>query len=91
MDRAHNGPVMVGSQGGMDIEVAETNPDAIVSAAVDIVDGVQPEQTLLMAKALGFKDENIEDAQEQMANLYNLMIETDATQVEINPFLRPIM
>ena len=88
MDRAHNGPVMVGSsQGGMDIEeVAETNPDAIVSVAVDIVDGVQPEQTLLMAKALGFKDENIEDAQEQMANLYKLMIETDATQVEINPF-----
>ena len=66
MDRAHNGPVMVGSsQGGMDIEeVAETNPDAIVSVAVDIVDGVQPEQTLLMAKALGFKDENIEDENE---------------------------
>ena len=88
MDRAHNGPVMVASsEGGMDIEeVAETNPDAIVTEAIDIKLGVQPEQTERIAKALGFAPENIADAQEQMSNLYDLMIGTDAVQVEINPF-----
>jgi|EP00945_MAST-04E_sp_MAST-4E-sp1_P002073 succinyl-CoA synthetase beta subunit len=88
MDRAFNGPVMVASsEGGMDIEeVAETNPDAIVNEAIDIKLGVQPEQTERLAKALGFAPENMADAQEQMSNLYDLMIASDATQVEINPF-----
>ena len=88
MDRAHNGPVMVASsEGGMDIEeVAETNPDAIVTEAIDIKAGVQQEQTERIAKALGFAPENMKDAQEQMSNLYDLMIGTDAVQVEINPF-----
>lgn len=37
MDRAYNGPVIVGSsQGGMDIEeVAEKNPDAIFKVSID--------------------------------------------------------
>ena len=61
MDRAHNGPVMVASsEGGVDIEEgAETNPDAIVTEAIDIKAGVQPEQTERIAKALGFAPENI--------------------------------
>ena len=73
--------------GGVNIEeVAETNPDAIVTEAIDIKAGVQPEQTERIAKALGFAPENMKDAQEQMSNLYDLMIGTDAVQVEINPF-----
>mmetsp|Transcript_6982 Transcript_6982/g.11073 ORF Transcript_6982/g.11073 Transcript_6982/m.11073 type:complete len:430 (+) Transcript_6982:2166-3455(+) len=88
MDRAHNGPVIVASaQGGMDIEeVAEKTPEAIVTEPIDIVKGLQPEQTLRVAKALGFKEENIPLAQKQMSNLYDLFLGTDATQVEINPF-----
>jgi succinyl-CoA synthetase beta subunit len=46
---------------------------------------VQPEQTERMAKALGFQ--NIPQAQEQMARLYDLFIKNDATQVEINPLV----
>ena len=88
MDREHNGPVMVGSsEGGMDIEeVAETNPDAIVTEAIDIFAGVQPEQTKRMAEALGFRPELVADAQQQMSNLYDLFLANDCTQVEINPF-----
>ena len=71
MDRAFGGPVMVASaEGGMDIEeVAESNPDAIVTEAVDITKGVQPEQTKRLAEALGFEAANIPSAQKQMSNL----------------------
>jgi succinyl-CoA synthetase beta subunit len=87
MDRKYNGPVIVASaQGGMDIEtVAHNTPDAIIKEPVDIMKGIQPEQTLRVAKALGFKPANIPAAQKQMEALYKLFIGTDATQVEINP------
>jgi succinyl-CoA synthetase beta subunit len=83
MDRAYNGPVMVASkQGGMDIEaVAEKDPSAIVKEGIDIMKGVQPAQTKRLAEALGFKGEHVAEAQKQMANLYNLFMATDATQV----------
>lgn len=87
MDRAYGGPVMVASkEGGMDIEeVAEKDPDAIVTEAVDIMSGVKSEQTKRLAEALDFKPENIPAAQKAMGNLYNLFMGTDSTQVEINP------
>ena len=88
MDRTHGGPVIVASkEGGMDIEeVAESNPDAIITEPIDIFKGIQPEQTERIARAIEFKEDNIADAQEQIAALYDLFIGTDATQVEINPF-----
>lgn len=87
MDRKYNGPVLVGSaKGGMDIEgVAHDTPDAIIKEPVDINTGITPEQTLRLAKALGFKAANIPAAQKNMEALYKLFISTDATQVEINP------
>ena len=87
MDRAYGGPVMVASaKGGMDIEeVAESDPDAIVTVPVDIHKGIQDEDTLKVAKALGFKEHLIPNAQRQMERLYELFIASDCTQVEINP------
>lgn len=87
MDRKYQGPVIIASsQGGMNIEdVAHKTPEKIVTEPVDIKKGIQPEQTLKIAKALGFKKENIPAAQKNMEALYNLFIATDSTQVEINP------
>ena len=87
MDRAHNGPVIVASSaGGMDIEdVAEKTPELIISEPVDIEEGLKPEQTQRVAEALGFLPENIPSAQKQMRGLYDLVLGTDATRVEINP------
>jgi succinyl-CoA synthetase beta subunit len=89
MDRAFDGPVMVASrQGGMDIEeVAERDPDAILKEGIDFNTGLTEAQTLKMAKALGFSDELIPDAQQQMANLYEMFLELDCTQIEINPLV----
>jgi len=87
MDRAHNGPVIVGSpQGGMDIEqVAEDTPEAIFTEAIDINKGINKEQTDRMAKNLGFVGDKLEEASEQMMNLYKMFLASDCTQVEINP------
>ncbi|GCB65523.1 hypothetical protein scyTo_0000428 [Scyliorhinus torazame] len=57
MDRACNGPVIVGSpQGGMDIEeVAATKPELIFKEVIDIFEGVRGDQALRMAANIGFK------------------------------------
>lgn len=88
MDREHFGPVIVGSQrGGTDIEeVAHENPEAIFKEAIDITKGPSQEQLIKIAKQLGFKDNLVQDAAEQIGNLYKLFYELDCTQVEVNPF-----
>jgi succinyl-CoA synthetase beta subunit len=88
MDRAFNGPVLVGSpDGGMDIEeVAEKTPERIFTMPIDINDGIAREQALEMAGNLNFTGVNKTTAAEQIEKLYNLFIAVDATQVEINPF-----
>jgi len=87
MDRAYNGPVMVGSpKGGMDIEaVAHDTPEAIFKEAIDIEKGPTKEQCLKMAKNLGFEGNQLQEAATQLEKLYDVFIKTDATQVEINP------
>uniref|UniRef100_A0A8C6YRL5 Succinate-CoA ligase GDP-forming subunit beta n=1 Tax=Nothoprocta perdicaria TaxID=30464 RepID=A0A8C6YRL5_NOTPE len=57
MDRACNGPVMVGSpRGGVDIEeVAVTNPELIFKEEIDIFEGIKDHQALRMAENLGFR------------------------------------
>ncbi|TRY60390.1 hypothetical protein DNTS_012019 [Danionella cerebrum] len=87
MDRACNGPVMVGSpQGGMDIEeVAATTPELIFKEVIDIFEGVRDDQALRMAANLGFKGELERQAADQIKRLYDLFLKVDATQVEVNP------
>lgn len=89
MDRAFDGPVIVASkEGGMDIEeVAEKNPDAIITVPVPIGGGITAEHTAKVGAALGLSGKVLQDAQQQMANLYKLFIETDCTQIEINPLV----
>ncbi|XP_015496590.1 succinate--CoA ligase [GDP-forming] subunit beta, mitochondrial isoform X1 [Parus major] len=88
MDRACNGPVMVGSpQGGVDIEeVAVTSPELIFKEEIDIFEGVKDHQALQMAKNLGFQGSLQQQAADQIKKLYNLFLKIDATQVEVNPF-----
>ncbi|KAF8924817.1 hypothetical protein BGZ58_001402, partial [Dissophora ornata] len=88
MDRDSGGPVMVGSpDGGMEIEqVAETNPSHIYKTPIDIETGPTDEQTLDMAMKLGFQGRAVAEASEQMQKLYELFIDVDAVQIEINPF-----
>lgn len=87
MDRATQSPVIVASsQGGMDIEtVAKETPDAIITTPVDIHTGVTDEMARSIATQLGFSDQCVEDAKNTIQKLYNVFMEKDATQIEINP------
>jgi succinyl-CoA synthetase beta subunit len=87
MDRASQGPVIVSSsQGGMDIEgVAKENPEAIHTTYIDINKGVTDDIARGIATQLGFSEQCIEDAKDTIQKLYQIFLEKDATQIEINP------
>jgi len=87
MDRATQAPVIVSSsQGGMDIEtVAKEQPDAITTTPVDINTGVTDDMARTIAADLGFSEQCIEDAKSTIQKLYQVFMEKDATQIEINP------
>jgi succinyl-CoA synthetase beta subunit len=89
MDRASQGPLMVGSpRGGTSIEdVAKTNPEVIFTEPIDITEGIQDEQCERMAQNLGLEpgSKSYTKAITLMKNLYGMFIGCDCTQVEVNP------
>lgn len=87
MDRASQGPVIVASsQGGVDIEsVAAENPDAIITLPVSIADGLQKEDAFNLAKRMDFAPQCVKEAADTIMKLYQIFVERDATQIEINP------
>lgn len=87
MDRPSERPVIIAStEGGMDIEqVAEDNPEAIIHEPVHPALGLQAYQTRKIVKKLGFEAAQARAAAKLITNLYNLFIELDCSQVEINP------
>src|SRR6202035_1556821 len=87
MDRATQGPMIVGSsQGGVDIEtVAAENPEAILTLPVNIADGLAREDALGLAKRMDFAPQCVEEAADTIMKLYQIFVEKDATQIEINP------
>ncbi len=77
---------MVSAQGGMDIEeVAETDPQAILTLAVDPVVGLQGYQCRRAGFFLGLTGDAFKQLQSVMRGLYQLFTENDASLVEINP------
>lgn len=90
LDRSAGGPVIVASTfGGMDIEeVAQKDPNAIMVERVCIATGVTDEQAERIAReGLKLTDASLlQQAVHQIQNLYQMLIDKDATQIEINPF-----
>ncbi len=89
LDRAAAKLVFMASQaGGMEIEeVAAKDPDAIHKAYIDPAVGFQPYQARQLAFALGLKPTQINEAVKFMIGIYKVYIETDASLLEINPFI----
>jgi succinyl-CoA synthetase beta subunit len=87
MDRVTQGPMIVGSsQGGVDIEtVAAENPEAILTLPVNIADGLPREDALDFAKRMDFAPQCADEAADTICKLYQIFVERDATQIEINP------
>jgi succinyl-CoA synthetase beta subunit len=89
LDRATAKLVFMASKsGGMEIEeVAAKDPTAILKEEIDPAVGFQPYQARNLAFALGLKPEQINDAVKLMTGVYKAFLETDASLLEINPFI----
>jgi succinyl-CoA synthetase beta subunit len=89
LDRAAAKLVFMASQaGGMEIEeVAAKDPKAIHKAYIDPAVGFQPYQARQLAFALGLKPTQINEAVKFMMGLYQVYVDTDASLLEINPFI----
>jgi succinyl-CoA synthetase beta subunit len=89
VDRAEGKPVfMASAAGGMEIEqVAAENPDAILKQYVDPGMGLEPFQARKIAFRLGLKGSQINAAVQFLTGLYKAFLATDASLVEINPFV----
>jgi succinyl-CoA synthetase beta subunit len=87
MDRSTKGPMIVASsQGGVDIEtVAAESPEAILTLPVNIAEGLTREAALGLAKRMDFSPQCVEKAADTIEKLYQIFVERDATQIEINP------
>jgi len=89
VDRAEGKPVFMSSAaGGMDIEqVAAENPDAILKQYVDPGMGLEPFQARKIAFSLGLSGKLVNSAVTFLTGLYKAFLDTDASLLEINPFI----
>jgi len=89
LDRAEAKPVfMASAAGGMEIEqVAAENPGAILKQHIDPGMGLEPFQARKIAFQLGLKPQQINPAVQFLTGLYRAFLDTDASLVEINPFV----
>jgi len=89
VDRAEGKPVfMASAAGGMEIEqVAAENPDAILKQYIDPGMGLEPFQARKIAFQLGLKPQQINPAVQFLTGLYRAFLESDASLLEINPFI----
>jgi succinyl-CoA synthetase beta subunit len=89
VDRGEGKPVfMASAAGGMDIEqVAAERPEAILKQYIDPGMGLEPFQARKIAFSLGLKPQQINPAVQFLTSLYRAFLESDASLVEINPFV----
>ncbi len=89
VDRGEGKPVfMASAAGGMDIEqVAAQTPEKILKQYIDPGMGLEAFQARKIAFALGLKPAQINSAVQFLTSLYRAFLESDASLVEINPFI----
>ena len=89
IDRACARPVfMASSEGGVEIEVvAAEHPERILKEFIDPALGFQPFQGRKLAFGLELEASLLNEAVRFFSGLYQAMIATDASLVEINPFV----
>jgi succinyl-CoA synthetase beta subunit len=79
---------VVSTAGGMDIEeVARTEPQKIMTFAVDPATGVMPHHGRLAAQALGLTGDLAKQAEKLVAKLYAAFTAKDMSLLEINPLV----
>ena len=75
--------------GGVEIEVtAHENPDAVAQVGIDPLVGVDEAKAREIVDATGFPAEVADEAVEVIRKLWTVLVEEDATLVEVNPLVR---
>ena len=79
---------MASTEGGVEIEeVAEKHPEKIISVKIDAASGIQACHARKLGFALGFKGDILKKFSKLILSLYKLFVETDCSQIEINPLV----
>jgi succinyl-CoA synthetase beta subunit len=79
---------VVSTAGGMDIEeVARTEPEKIVTFAVDPATGIMPHHGRLVAQALGLDGDLAKQAEKLALKLYAAFTAKDMSLLEVNPLV----
>jgi len=80
---------VISAAGGMDIEaVAEATPEKILSVHIDPTVGVMPYQCREVGFALGLQGSAFKQLGQLMKQFYQLTLDKDVSQLEINPLVR---
>ena len=89
LDRAIGKPVLMASaEGGVEIEeVAAKSPEKILKVAIDPDAGLQSFQARRLAFDLGFKGDEVGQAERIMAALARVFLAKDCSLAEINPLI----
>ena len=77
------------TEGGMDIEkVAAEKPNKIVTTKIDLKDeGPNTEEIEKIISVFNFNDQQKKDATQLVISLYKIILEKDASLIEINPLI----
>lgn len=80
--------IIASGMGGMDIEeVAESQPEAIITRTISPVSGVQPNLCREIGFALNLTADQVKQFSKILSGLYNLFVAKDLSLVEINPLI----
>ena len=89
LDRANKAVVfMASTEGGMEIEeVAEETPEKIITTVVPVEIGISGFHARKLGFALGLKGDLLKQFVKLIGSIYQAFIDTDASQIEINPLV----
>ena len=76
------------TEGGIDIEsVAKKNPEKILTTKVDLKKNLSAEDIEKIIKIFSLEDNQKKDAIKLLSAMYNILIQKDASLIEINPLV----
>ena len=76
------------TEGGVDIEaVAKKNPKKIITVKVDLKKSLSVEDMEKIIKIFSFNEEQKQDAKNLLNAMYKILLEKDASLIEINPLI----
>ena len=76
------------TEGGMDIEkVASETPDKIITTKVELKENLETEEIEKIISPFNFNESQTKEAFKLVQSLYKILVQKDATLIEINPLI----